>query len=123
MTRIIPIGKIAETIGADIERFCIAVKISTFSGVVRDSRVDTGRMRGNWQLTQGSPASSEIERLDKDGNDTINEIVQNSTGSKVDYLTNNLDYAEVWNDKDLIIDKNVARIERNLRDAASKIEQ
>jgi hypothetical protein len=118
--REIPLGQLAETLGAELDEFCRAVKIATFSGVVRDTRVDTGRLRGSWQLTTSAPAEGVSERLDVTGAAVISEIQQGVRGDTVDYLTNNLIYAPIWDERDGIIDKNVARIERNIREAARR---
>ncbi|ASD90073.1 HK97 gp10 family phage protein [Salmonella enterica] len=84
------------------------IAIDFFSGVIRDTPVDTGRLRGNWQCTRGEPASGELDVTDKSGQETINKMVQTVDSAKGDfvaYLTNNLAYAAVaefglWKDKD-----------------------
>ncbi|EAQ6131924.1 HK97 gp10 family phage protein [Salmonella enterica] len=84
------------------------ITIDLFSGVIRDTPVDTGRLRGNWQCTIGEPASGELDVTDKQGQETINKMVQTVDTARRDfvaYLTNNLAYAPVaefglWKDKD-----------------------
>lgn len=84
------------------------ITIDFFSGVIRDTPVDTGRLRGNWQCTIGEPASGELDVTDKQGQETINNMVQTVDTARRDfvaYLTNNLAYAPVaefglWKDKD-----------------------
>ncbi|EIZ2107421.1 HK97 gp10 family phage protein [Salmonella enterica] len=84
------------------------ITIDFFSGVIRDTPVDTGRLRGNWQCTIGEPASGELDVTDKQGQETINNMVQTVDTTQRDfvaYLTNNLAYAPVaefglWKDKD-----------------------
>lgn len=64
-------------------------------GIVMDSPVDTGRFRGNWQGTIGSPASGTFDTEDKSGAGTLakaNAAADQSVGS-VYYLVNNLPYA------------------------------
>jgi hypothetical protein len=113
----IPLHKLAETLGATLDETARAVKISTFTGIIRDTRVDTGRMRGNWQTSTGRPKGGEIDRLDPTGAQAEAEVMGTVKGDTVDYITNNLPYAEVWNERDGIIAKNVARIDRNIREA------
>ncbi|EFP3678738.1 HK97 gp10 family phage protein [Salmonella enterica] len=84
------------------------ITIDFFSGVIRDTPVDTGRLRGNWQCTTDVPASGELDVTDKQGQQTINNMVQAVDAASRDfvaYLTNNLPYAPVaefglWKDKE-----------------------
>ena len=64
--------------------------------VVMKSPVDTGRFRGNWRVTIGSPASTPISRIDKGGGTTIgvgSSVIGRINEPRVVYLTNNLPYA------------------------------
>lgn len=112
MAREIPMDKLAKVLGADIDKAVRAIKISLFNGVIRDTRVDTGRLRGNWQTTTGSPAAGSVERLDPSGGAAQSEVARNVTADGIDFLSNNLPYAEVWEERDGMIARNVARIER-----------
>lgn len=84
------------------------VTIDLFSGVIRDTPVDTGRLQGNWQCTFGSPAEGTLDITSKVEEETTNKMVQTVDSAKGDfvaYLTNNLAYAAVaefglWKDKD-----------------------
>lgn len=93
------------------------LKLKLFSGVIMDTRVDTGRLRGNWQTSTGYPKFTPIERLDPTGSLAIEEVAANITDSGADYLTNNLPYAEVWEERDGMVAKNMARIQRALEEA------
>lgn len=110
--------KIVKKNGDSLERISRATKLSLFSGVINDTRVDTGRLRGNWQTSTGIPKYATIDRIDKEGTKVIAEAKANITAFGVDYMTNNLPYAEVWEEKDGMIVKNIARLERNLKEAA-----
>lgn len=114
----IRLDRLAEHIGATLEETVRAVKLATFSGVIRDTRVDTGRLRGNWQCTSGAPARGAIERLDGSGASAIAEVERTIRPDTIDYLTNNLPYAEVWEERDGMVARNVARIERTIRERA-----
>jgi hypothetical protein len=67
---------------------------------VRLSPVDTGRFRGNWQVTANAPAAQSLAVYDKDGNETRTSIrrqayaAAHSTSTSVIYLTNRLTYAQ-----------------------------
>lgn len=117
---VVPIDRLAQVVGARVDEVVRAVKIELFTGVIMDTRVDTGRLRGNWQTTTGMMAMSEIERVDKIpqgsiGGAAYDEAVGGVTADGLDYLTNNLPYAEVWEERDGMIARNVARIDRIIR--------
>lgn len=88
-----------------------AIKLELFSSTIDDTRVDTGRLKGNWQTSTGEPRLSETLRQDPDGVAAKAEAQNNVTGDGVDYLTNNLPYAEVWEENDGMIARNMARID------------
>ena len=113
----IPLSKLAQTLNREIDQVVRAIKINTFNGVIRDTRVRTGRLRGNWQTTTGQPASKQIERLDKTGVESMQEVSKTVKSDTIDWLTNNLPYAEYWEGRDGMIDKNVARLQRNIQEA------
>lgn len=124
-TKTINIRDLAEIVGARIDQVARAIKISTFNGVIRDTRVDTGRLRGNWQTSTGRMATSQIERVDKTiqyaaGGAAESEVSETVQGDTVDYLTNNLPYAEPWEERDGMIAKNIARIDRNIKEVLAK---
>lgn len=113
----VDIAAFAKQANATLDETARAIKISLFNGVIRDTRVDTGRLRGNWQTTTGSPASGEIERLDPSGAAASEDVRNVVKGDTVDYLTNNLPYAVVWEERDAMVDKNLARINQIVRSA------
>jgi len=66
------------------------------SRIIKESPVDTGRFRGNWQASIGSPVLSTTSRLDSTGAGSINDAAVTLQGLKLGqtfYLTNNLPYA------------------------------
>lgn len=115
------ISKYAKKTIDDAGKISRAAKLALFSGIIRDTRVDTGRLRGNWQTSTGSPKLTEIDRLDKTGELAIREAAENVTAFGVDYITNNLPYAEVWEEEDGMVAKNIARVERNLKEAVDSV--
>lgn len=128
----VPLDRLAATVGAEVGQVVRAIKISLFNGVIRDTRVGDpaawknpapagyvgGRLRGNWQTTVGAPAETEIDRIDASGAGPMADVSARVTADNVDFLTNNLPYAEVWEERDAMVARNVARIERNVREAA-----
>lgn len=114
--------QIAKRAKSTLDEFTRAVWIELFTGVIDNTRVDTGRMKGNWQTTVGAPANSDIDRLDKSGAQTIRDMQSNVGGiNKITYLTNNLPYVGVWEQRDGMVAKNIARIETNIRKLAREI--
>lgn len=111
----IDVSKFADRTKAKLGDASRAIKISLFNGVIGDTRVDTGRLRGNWQTSTGKPITLTVERFDQVGNVVQAEVKATVTEFGVDYITNNLPYAPVWNERDGIIDRNLARIDRNVR--------
>lgn len=119
----VDIAKFANKTKSTLDESARAIKISLFNGVIRDTRVDTGRLRGNWTTTTGSPATGTVDRLDKieqgtNGGEAMNEVISNVRGATVDYLTNNLPYAEIWNERDGMVEKNMARIARIVQEVS-----
>lgn len=106
------VKRFAEKTGASLGQTCRAIKISLFSGVILDTRVDTGRLRGNWQTSTKLPKFAEIDRVFPKGtpeSDLTAEVLANVGSFTVDYMTNNLPYAEIWEEKDGMVEKNIQR--------------
>ena len=119
------IPEVAERLGLDLDQLIRAVKIELFNGVIRTTRVDTGRLRGNWQTTVGQPARSEIDREDQlaeglNGGQAMSEVQRNVRAYTTMYLTNNLPYAEVWEEEDGMVARSVARLERIISEQARR---
>lgn len=117
------ITKFSKKIGATLDETSRAIKIKLFNGVIRDTRVDTGRLKGNWQTTTGAPNISTVERFESpgtkaNGSEPANdEVIATVKGDTVDYMTNNLPYAEVWEEQDGMVAKNMARIDRIIKES------
>ena len=63
--------------------------------VVRLSPVDTGRFKGNWQLTIGAPSASSLLRYDESGGITLGDmqrVVRTLTPGQVAYIQNTVAY-------------------------------
>lgn len=87
--------KFAEKCNRSLDDTCRAVAIKWFSSTVMSTPVDTGRLRGNWQITLDSPAQGVTNLLDTSGAQVVANISQQVGGvGKVNYLVNNLPYAE-----------------------------
>lgn len=99
-----------------LDEFVRAVKIELFAGVINDTRVDTGRMKGNWQTTVGMSTGSVLDTTDKSGAKTINAMGRKVGGAgETTYLTNNVPYVGIWEQRDGMVAKNIARLETIIR--------
>jgi hypothetical protein len=105
----------------DADKVCRAIKLSLFNGIIRDTRVNTGRLRGNWQTSRETPKHGDIERLDKTGVEAMKEAADNITGFGTNHMVNNLPYAEVWEERDGMIAKNLQRVQRNMEKAVKEV--
>ena len=117
----VDISRFAEQTESTLDEATRAVQISLFSSVIQDTRVDTGRLKGNWQTNVGSPITTETDRLDPNGTQVEREIQQNVTSGDVVYFTNNLLYAEVWEQEDGMVRRNMARIERTVNEVGRDV--
>lgn len=105
----------------DLGQLCKAIKVELFSGVVEETRVDTGRLRGNWQIQENAPASGQLERTDKNGTIVMKEIADKSSADGLTFFVNNLPYAKVYEEKDAMVGRNVARVKQNVENMARKV--
>ena len=90
------ISKYGKNTSSRISKIRRGVMLKLFSAVVMDTPVDTGRLRGNWLISQGAPNRNPVDRDDKSGQETMQEIqkeVLTTTGDESVFLTNNLPYA------------------------------
>jgi len=111
------ISRFAEKTKSSLSQAVRAIKIELFTGVIMDTRVDTGRARGNWITTTGTPSFNTIERLDPSGAEATAQVQATITADGIDYLCNNLPYAGVLEGWDGMVAKNMVRIDRIVRNA------
>ena len=111
-------AKFAENAGKSLEATGQGIALSLFTAIIKDTPVDTGRARGNWQATIGTPARGVIDRSGDAG--AIAEVTsesKNFEAGTVFYLTNSLPYIyglEYGRSKQSpagMVRKNVARIQ------------
>ena len=90
----------ARTVVVDHRATCMRAGLEILSRVVLGTPVDTGRARGNWQTTLGTPATGDVERLDPSGSATIGEGSSTINGAPefpVIHIANNLPYIGALN--------------------------
>ena len=122
------VAKYAKLAGASVDDTRRAIVLELFGSVIKDTPVDTGRARGNWQTSMDSPATGETDR--KGEGVALAEVGQQTASfgaGKVIYLTNNLPYIYRleflgWSQQspDGMARKNVARIQSIVRKAVAE---
>ena len=124
------ITRFAKKTSSTLDEASRAIKIELFSSIIGDTRVGNskywkrpvkgyigGRLKNNWQTTTGSPATGTKEEPDASGDIAISEVKRVIKGDTVDYMTNNLPYAEVLEEEDAMVEKNMTRIKRIVKES------
>ena len=87
------VAKFAKLTNASLDETGRAIVLELFGSVIKDTPVDTGRAKGNWQTTIGTPASGTTDRLGEA--EALAEVSQEAASfgaGKVIYLSNGLPY-------------------------------
>lgn len=88
------VARFCEAAQAKVDRTVRAITFSLFREVIMRTPVDSGRLKANWQVSIGAPASGTVESVDKDGGRTIASMAAGIGGwGTYTCLTNNLPYA------------------------------
>jgi hypothetical protein len=120
--------RFAKLTNASLDETGRAIVLELFGSTIKDTPVDTGRARGNWQTSMDSPATGETDR--KGEGPALAEVSQQAASfgaGKIIYLTNNLPYIYRleflgWSQQspDGMARKNVARIQSIVRKAVAE---
>lgn len=88
--------KFANKAGHKYDEVIRASLIDIASKVILRTPVDTGRARGNWQVSLNDSPKDILDVKDKDGNTTIKAAVNNTENApgNIWWLTNNLPYIQ-----------------------------
>jgi len=118
--------RIADKSAVDIEVLSVGVKVAIFSDVVFNTRVDTGRLKGNWQIQNNKYTPRTLTTFDKTKKVTMSanssfKIERGSLPSSITYFTNNLPYAEAWEIKDGMIAKAISKARQDVKEQARKL--
>ncbi|WP_241595989.1 HK97 gp10 family phage protein [Rosenbergiella epipactidis] len=87
------VGKVEEDVGKHLR----IISMALLADIVGRSPVDTGRFKGNNQVSIGAPDYSQLEALDPEGGLTIQRgaaVIAKGKPFSVIYIQNNLPYAE-----------------------------
>ncbi len=86
-----------QNIPKDAVVFQKRIVLEALRRIVLRTPVDTGRARGNWQTAIGQPLASQLDTLDKAGQETIDKGLQaiaELPPYSVVWISNNVDYIE-----------------------------
>ena len=89
------INRWVEEVEDDVKSILQTIVFRIGREVVTLSPVDTGRFKGNWQLTIGSPATGSLLRYDETGGIVLSDmqrVVRTLTPGQVAYIQNTVEY-------------------------------
>ena len=132
----------AKRAGLSVNQTVVSVALELFGSVIKDTPADTGRARGNWQCSIGSPKSgvlsgdseseTETPAPNGDGPKTaaaiqdVRNVALKLLPDQTIFLTNNLVYIrrleyDGWSSQSPagMVRKNVARIQQIVKKAAA----
>lgn len=95
MTFALDISKIVNRYQGNIDKAVRATGFELVRRIILKTPVDQGRLRSNWKVTIGAPASGTLDRTDASGQGTIQAAmaaIQQAPGSVL-WISNNLPYA------------------------------
>lgn len=108
--------RITEARKLDLNKASRGVTIRVFDAVARDTRVDKGRLRANWLVGVGAPNTATTEITDQNTGAPLRASQKKKIKPMaLNYLSNSLPYAEVWEIKDGMVAGAVADILRLLK--------
>lgn len=122
------VAKFARLTNSSLDQTGRAIALELFGSIIRDTPVDTGRARGNWQTSIGTPKEDEIDRIGPGPAlaEAASETAKFGMGKLV-WLSNNMPYIYRleflgWSNQapSGFARKNVARIQSIVRRAASE---
>jgi len=115
------VERLASEGGRNLRKLSMAIKVDLFSGIVEETRVDTGRLKGNWQIQNNkfNPRTlTTFDKTDKGSLSPSNEskVERGSLASSKTYFTNNLPYAKTYENIDGMVGRSVARVRQIVKD-------
>jgi hypothetical protein len=87
------VAKFAAKAGKSVPDTMRAIALELFGSVIKDTPVDQGTARGNWQTSTGSPKSGDIARSGASAAIAdLRSAMTSFGGDETIYLANNLPY-------------------------------
>jgi len=96
MSGSVDLSRLVEKAKGNIDKAVRQTVVLASQGVVMNTPVDTGRLRGSWTFGVGMPASAHRTVADKSGGATLTAIASAVSSEKAGpsfYITTNLPYA------------------------------
>ena len=91
------VAAFGEKTSKQIEMMRRGVTLKLFNAVILDTPVLTGRLRGNWRVSEGKPILDTVDRVDPAGaivmTEVANAVSTSRNGDTAMYLSNSLPYA------------------------------
>ncbi len=91
----IPFARLAEKMKLDLDTVVRKSTLEVFKGVVLKTPVDTGRARGNWNVSAGAPDTSTTQSANAARGIAEAQKALGLPAGGVVYLANSLPYARV----------------------------
>ena len=114
----VDVSKFIEQAGINVETAIRRVSFDVLNKAKANTRVDTGRLRGSWNISE---EAVELSTLDEAPNAQKNyygpdqqNVVGYISGKNEVYITNNVEYAPFIDLKDNIVDLTVAQVEAEI---------
>lgn len=95
------IDEFVKNIPKEAIAFQKKIVLEALRKLVMRTPVDTGRAKGNWQVSIGDPLIGKLETLDKEGQETVAKglaAIADLPPYQVVWISNNLDYIELLED-------------------------
>lgn len=87
--------KFAASTGEAVDTVMRGVTLDLYGRVIDNTPVDSGRLKGNWQLSTGSPATAVLDRIYTAGQEAREAGNLSPMKAPRYFMSNNLPYAEV----------------------------
>jgi len=104
--------------GMEVEQIVRRVGFDVLNKAKANTRVDTGRARGSWNITEEIVDTSTLPEAPDDESGYYGAGTQNAvghiSGEKAVFVTNNVEYIEFLDLKDDIVDLTVAQVEAEI---------
>lgn len=89
------IKKRAKQVEKNVDKTVAKTALAILATVIPATPVDTGRARGNWQVSLGEPILTELKAEDKTGQATVNKgaaTAESRKSGQTIYICNNVPY-------------------------------